>query len=121
MGRFRIELLGACLAIATGLVILMGMALLAPLRELLAPDPADQPLIHVGLTGVAYAIAIVALGILAFRSAKWSGVGLVACAIIGFVFGSGNPAIPLVLLAAAALCLGGWYRTRRTRSGATTT
>jgi hypothetical protein len=121
MGHLKIELLGACLAIATGLVILMGMTFLAPLRELLASDPADQPLIHGGMTGAAYSIAIVVLGILAFCSPKWSGVGLVACAIIGFVFGSGNPAIPLVLLAAAALCLGGWYRTRRTRSGATTT
>ena len=110
---FRIEILGACLAIATGLIVLMAMAFLAPLRELLNPDPAEQPLIHVGVTGAVYAVAILAFGIYAFWNAKWSGLGLVACAVIGFLFGSRNPTVPLILLVSAALCLGGWYRAER--------
>ena len=121
MARFKIEIAGACLAIALGLIILMAMAFLAPLRELINPDPANQPLIHVGATGAIYSIAIVALGILAFWNAKWSGLGLVACAVIGFVFGSRNPTIPLILLVAAGLCLAGWHRAKRQTNQASTT
>ena len=121
MRNLRIEILGACLAIATGLVVLMAMAFLAPLRELLNPDPVEQPLIHVGVTGAIYAIAILAFGIYAFWNAKWSGLGLVVCAVIGFLFGSRNPTIPLILLVSAAFCLGGWYRRERVKGGTSAT
>src|SRR5262245_41580543 len=121
MQHFRIEILGACLAIATGLIVLMAMAFLAPLRQLLSPDPAEQPLIHAGMTGGIYSLAIIASGLAAFWNAKWSGWGLVACAVIGFLFGSRNPTIPLILFGAAALCLVGWYRTVRLKRGTSAT
>jgi hypothetical protein len=121
MQRFKIEILGACLAIATGLIVLMAMAFLAPLAELLNPDPSEQPLIHVGMTGAIYAIAILAFGIYAFWNAKWSGLGLVVCAVIGFLFGSRNPTVPVILLVSAAFCLGGWYRAARPKSETSTT
>lgn len=118
MCGFRTEIVGACLAIMTGVIVLMVVGLLAPFHELVhviwrTPDSEIRPLINVGLSGAIYSLAVVAFGILGLRSAKWGGLGLVACAAVGYLFGSRNPTIPSILLVAAALCLAGWYRSAK--------
>ena len=120
MSRFRIELIGACLAIAIGALILMAIAFLSPVLEVFSGDSGDQPVIHAGWTGAIYGAAIIVCGAVAFKSAKWGGVGLVLCAVIGYAFGSRNPTIPLIVLAAASLCFIGWHRAPRPQSRTST-
>lgn len=121
MRHFRIEIVGAGLAMATGILVFMMVGLLLPLFGMIeifgffSSDPIAGPLIGVGLSGVLYSIAIIAIGLSGFHSPKWSGVGLIACAAIGYLFGSRNPTVPLILLAAAALCLAGWYRSEHVK------
>ena len=76
----------------------------------LSEAPRSRPFINVGLTGWIYSLLILALGIIALRIPKWAGVGLAACALAGYLLGSGNPTVPLLLLAAAILCLPAWFK-----------
>jgi hypothetical protein len=116
MRRFRIEIMGAILAMGTGTLVMVVVGALLPLVAMidffgiLSEHPRSKPLISVGVTGWLYSLTIVALGALALREPKWGGIGLLVCAVAGYLLGPGNLTLPLLLLLAALLCLAGWYR-----------
>ena len=116
MRKFRIEIVGAILAMGTGTLVMVLVGALLPLVAMidlfgiLSEEPRARPFINVGVTGWLYAMAIVALGALAWREPKWGGAGLLVCAVAGYLLGPGNLVLPLLLLLAALLCLAGWYR-----------
>jgi hypothetical protein len=116
MRKFKIEILGAWLAMATGTLVMMVVAALLPLVAMinffgmLSEEPKPRPYITVGLSGWLYSLAIIALGALALSRPKWGGVGLAACALAGYLLGTGNLTVPLLLLTAAILCLAGCYQ-----------
>lgn len=116
MRKLRVEIVGAALAIATGALVMVMVGTLFPLVPVIdfftvfSEAATTRPFITVGLSGWLYSLAIVALGALALHHPKWGGAGLLLCAFAGYLLGSGNLTLPLLLLIAAILCLFGWYK-----------
>lgn len=116
MRKFRVQIAGAVLAIATGSLVMVVVGALLPLVPMIdffamfSEAATPKPFITVGLSGWLYSLAIVALGALAWHRPEWAGVGLLLCALAGYLLGSGNLTLPLLLLTAAILCLFGWYK-----------
>jgi hypothetical protein len=82
MRHFRIEAVGAGLAIATGILVFMMVGFLFPLFGMIeifgffSSDPIAGPLIGVGLSGVLYSIAIIAIGLSGFTARSGAESGL---------------------------------------------
>jgi hypothetical protein len=116
MRKLRVEVVGAALAIVTGALVMVMVGALFPLVPMIdffavfSKAATPRPFITVGLSGGLYSLAIVALGALALHHPKWGGAGLLLCALAGYLLGSGNLTLPLLLLTAAILCLFGRYK-----------
>jgi hypothetical protein len=118
MRRFSMDKIGAGLGIATGVAALF-LAIFGSLFLSLfgytgfGGTHAIKPLIGPGWSSVLYAITILASGLFVLRRPPVGAAGLILCALIGLLFGTGKYLIVECLsVIAGLLCFFGWRKRR---------
>lgn len=111
----RMQIAGVCVAVVTGVLAMLLATFAGGILGVLdlmgmTGDPANSPLIGAGRNGVIFSIVIVVLGFIGIYSAKWCGLGLSLCAVVGLLFGPKDPTVSLLVLLASVLCLVGWWK-----------